>query len=104
MSELDRPRHMPPALFVVAGIVAVGLHAGGVALAFMSTCSPTTTPDLGAPAIEIGVELMPRRKLDPTDLPVGPDTDASAPSPAVVEQKAVVEQTDLPKAQADRNR
>ena len=28
-------------------------------------------------------------RLEPTDLPVGPDAEASAPSPAVVEQKAV---------------
>jgi hypothetical protein len=27
---------MPPVLFVVAGIIAIGLHAGGVRLAFMS--------------------------------------------------------------------
>ena len=53
--------------------------------------------DLGAPAIEIGVELD-GAAAEPTDLPPGPDTDASAASPAMVEQKAVVEQTELPKA------
>jgi periplasmic protein TonB len=52
---------------------------------------------LGAPAIEIGVELASPR-LDPTDLPPGPDTEATAAAPAVVEQKIVVEQTELPKA------
>jgi periplasmic protein TonB len=98
MSELYHPRHMPPAIFVVAGIIAIGLHAGGVGLAFMSQ-QPDSEPDLGAPAIEIGIELA-APKLDSTDLPVGPDTEAAAPSPALVEQKAVVEQTDLPKAQA----
>jgi TonB family protein len=36
--------------------------------------------------------------VEPTDLPAGPDVDASAASPAMVEQKAVVEQTELPKA------
>jgi periplasmic protein TonB len=97
MSELYHPRHMPPAIFVVAGIIAIGLHAGGVGLAFISQ-QPDSEPDLGAPAIEIGIELA-APKLDPTDLPVGPDTEAAAPSPALVEQKAVVEQTDLPKAQ-----
>jgi len=97
MSELYHPRRMPPAIFVVAGIIAIGLHAGGVGLAFMSQ-QPDSEPDLGAPAIEIGIELA-APKLDSTDLPVGPDTEAAAPSPALVEQKAVVEQTDLPKAQ-----
>jgi outer membrane biosynthesis protein TonB len=98
MPELYHPRHMPPAIFVVAGIIAIGLHAGGVGLAFISQ-QPDSEPDLGAPAIEIGIELA-APKLDPTDLPVGPDIEAAAPSPALVEQKAVVEQTDLPKAQA----
>ena len=37
-------------------------------------------------------------RLDPSNLPVGPDTDASAPAPEVVEQKQVEKQRDLPKA------
>ena len=37
-------------------------------------------------------------KLDPSELPVGPDTEAAAPSPAMVEQKTVIEHNDLPKA------
>jgi periplasmic protein TonB len=98
MSELDQPRHLSPALWVAAGIFAVALHAGGVSLAFVSR-QAEQEPDLGAPAIEIGVELASPR-LEQTDLPVGPDTDAAAPSPAQVEQKAVVEQSDLPKAPA----
>ena len=51
--------------------------------------------DLGAPAIEIGVELMAPR-AEPVALPVGPATEAAAPSPPVVEQKAEVKPTDLP--------
>ena len=98
MSELYHPRHLSPALWTVAGIIAVALHAGGVSLAFVSR-QADPEPDLGAPAIEIGVELAAPR-VEQTDLPVGPDTDAAAPSPAQVEQKAVVEQTDLPKAPA----
>jgi periplasmic protein TonB len=37
-------------------------------------------------------------RVEPSDLPVGPDTEAAAPSPAVVEQKTVIEHSDLPKA------
>jgi protein TonB len=96
MPDLHRPRHLSPALLSVAGIVAIALHAGGVGLAFVSR-EPEDEPDLGAPAIEIGIELA-APKLEPTDLPVGPDTEAAAPSPAMVEQKAVIEHTDLPKA------
>jgi len=98
MSEFYQPRHMSPAFCAIAGIVAVALHAGGVGLAFVAK-QPDSEPDVGAPAIEIGVELA-APKLEPTDLPIGPDTEAAAPSPALVEQKAVVEQTDLPKAPA----
>ena len=56
MSELYHPRHLSPALWSIAGIVAIALHAGGVGLAFMSK-QPDSEPDLGAPAIEIGIEL-----------------------------------------------
>jgi periplasmic protein TonB len=97
MSDRGAPRHLSRTVWVLAALGALVIHAGGVALAlgYMQAADPDD--DLGAPAIEIGVELASPR-LDPTDLPVGPDTEASAPSPAVVEQKAVVEQTELPKA------
>ena len=96
MSDLHRPRHLSPALLSVAGIIAVVLHAGGIGLAVVSM-QPDSDPDLGAPAIEIGIELAAPR-TDPSDLPVGPDTEAATPSPAVVEQKTVIEHSDLPKA------
>ena len=96
MLEHDRRPHLSPAFWSIAGILAVALHVGGVGLALVST-QPNDEPDLGAPAIEIGIELA-APKLEPTDLPVGPDTEAAAPSPAMVEQKAVIEHTDLPKA------
>jgi len=53
------------------------------------------TVSLGAPAIEIGIELAAPR-LDPNDLPVGPDTSAASASPEVVEQKTVALKSDLP--------
>ena len=80
-------------LWLVAAVGAAALHAGGVALASLS---PDAAPDdLGAPAIEIGVELMAPR-AEPAELPIGPQTDASAASPPVVEQKAELKPTDLP--------
>jgi periplasmic protein TonB len=96
MSDHGMPRHSNRTVWILAAFGAVAIHAGCVALA-LAAMQPDTDDDLGAPAIEIGVELVSPR-LDPTDLPVGPDTEASAASPAVVEQKWVVEQTDLPKA------
>ena len=97
MSYRDAPRHLSRTVWVLAALAALAIHAGCVALALGDMQPHDPDDDLGAPAIEIGVELASPR-LDPTDLPVGPDAEASAPSPAVVEQKAVVEQTELPKA------
>jgi protein TonB len=84
-----------PSLWLAAAAGAVALHVAGGALA-LAYLSPEDPPDdLGAPAIEIGVELMAPR-AEPADLPVGPQTDASAASPPVVEQKAEVKPTELP--------
>jgi TonB family protein len=52
--------------------------------------------DLGAAGLQIGLELSAPNQT-PSDLPPGPDADASAASPAQVEQKAVLKETDLPK-------
>jgi protein TonB len=96
MSNIDHPRHPTLTLWIVAAVTAVALHAGGFALA-LASMQPQESDDLGASAIEIGVELLAPRS-DPSDLPVGPDTQASAMSPAVVQQKAEVKQSELPKA------
>jgi TonB family protein len=82
--------------WVFSALCAVAIHAVCVALAFGSM-QRDDDQSLGAPAIEIGVELASPR-LEPTDLPVGPDTDASAEAPEVIQQKTVVEKSDLPKA------
>jgi protein TonB len=97
MLDHDRPRHPSRTVWVAAALGALAIHAGCVALAYGYMQPDDADDDLGAPAIEIGIELA-SPHLDPTDLPVGPDTEASAPAPAVVEQKAVVEQSELPKA------
>jgi TonB family protein len=83
-------------VWMLAATGAVALHVAGVAVA-LGSMRQDTGRELGAPAIEIGVELM-SPKREPTDLPVGPDTEAAASAPAVVEQKAVVEKTNLPQA------
>jgi periplasmic protein TonB len=84
-------------VWVTAALAALVLHAGGAAIA-LSTIRPNETDDdLGAPAIEVSLDLTSPHR-DPSDVPVGPDADASAPSPALVEQKQVVQKTDLPKA------
>src|SRR6266403_1583029 len=83
-------------LWILAGVGALALHIGcaGLVIAHMQTDDPDDS--LGAPAIEIGLEMMaPRQEV--TDLPPGPDTDASVASPALAEQKAEVKETELTK-------
>jgi len=84
-------------LWVLAALVALGLHAGGAALALSQLQTAEAEDQLGSQAIEIGLEMSAPRS-EPTDLPPGPDADASVASPAIAEQKAVVEETELPKA------
>lgn len=96
LSEVEPPRRSSFGLWSFAVLGAVAIHAGCVALA-LEFAPVEDDESLGAPAIEIGIELAAPR-LEPTDLPPGPDADASAASPSVVEQEKVVEQTDLPKA------
>jgi protein TonB len=94
----DRDTEQKPSLrpWIFAGIAAVALHLGGAALAFSHLSSDDPDDSLGAPAIEIGLEMM-SPHLEATDLPPGPDTDASVASPALAEQKAELKQSEQPK-------
>ena len=87
-------------LWIGAAAGALMLHLGGAALALAHLKADDPDDALGAPAIEIGLEMT-SPKIDPTDLPAGPDTDASVASPALAEQKAEVKETDLPKDKPD---
>src|SRR6202166_5441236 len=83
-------------LWMFAAVGAVALHVGGAALAVAHLRTHDPDDSLGAPAIEIGLEMS-SPHLEPTDLPPGPDTEASVASPAIAEQKAELKETDLPK-------
>jgi protein TonB len=96
MPELESSRRVPLPVWLLAALGAAAIHAGCVALA-LGSMHPEDDEALGAPAIEIGLELT-APHLEPTNLPPGPEADESAAAPAVVEQKAVVDPTDLPKA------
>ncbi|MET0876473.1 MAG: TonB family protein [Tardiphaga sp.] len=96
MSDLDA---RPPSrrLWVIAALCAAILHAGGIAAAVFEMQAEESDDALGAPSIEIGLEMMaPRSEV--VDAPPGPDSEATAASTAVAEQKAVEKETDLPKA------
>jgi TonB family protein len=96
MSELDTEARSSRRLWVFAGLGALALHLGGAALAVAHLNSADPDDDLGAPAIEIGLEMT-SPHLEPTDLPPGPDTEASVASPAIAEQKAELKDSELPK-------
>jgi len=97
MSDIDTEQKPSRRLWILAGIGALALHVGCAALAIAHMQTDDPDDSLGAPAIEIGLEIM-APKVEATDLPPGPDTDASVASPALAEQQAVVKDTDLPKA------
>jgi protein TonB len=96
MPDLDIEQKPSRRLWILAGVAALALHLGGAALAFAHLQSEDPDDSLGAPAIEIGLEMT-SPHLEATDLPPGPDTEASVASPAIAEQKAELKQTELPK-------
>lgn len=75
---------------------AILFHAVALAAVWSRLKVDEDDEQLGAPAIEIGLEWTAPRKEE-TDLPPGPDSEASTASAAAVDQKAKVEETDLPK-------
>jgi len=96
MPDLDTEQKPSRRLWILAAVGALALHVGGGALALAHLRTDDLDDSLGAPAIEIGLEMM-SPHLEATDLPPGPDTDASVASPALAEQKAEVKETELPK-------
>lgn len=96
MSESDTEPKASRRLWVFAALAALVLHLGGAALAVAHLQTGDLDDSLGASAIEIGLEMT-SPHVEETDLPPGPDTDASVASPAIAEQQAVVKETDVPK-------
>jgi protein TonB len=96
MSELDTEQKPSRRLWILAGLGALALHVVGAALAVAHLRTVDLDDSLGAPAIEIGLEMM-SPHLEATDLPPGPDTDAAVASPAIAEQKAELNPSELPK-------
>src|SRR6266550_6970008 len=96
MTDLDSEQTPSRRLWVIAAVGALALHFGVCSLAVVHLQTDDLDDSLGAPAIEIGLELMSPR-LEATALPPGPDADASVASPALAEQKAELKETELPK-------
>ena len=58
MSDLDTERKPSRQLWITAALVALALHVGGAALAVAHLRAVEPDDSLGAPAIEIGLEMM----------------------------------------------
>jgi len=88
----------PPSwrLWTIAAAAAIALHVGGAALALTHLNSDDSSDGLAVPVTEISVDLT-SPAGEETDLPAGPDADASVASPALAEQKAEVKPTEMPK-------
>lgn len=95
MFDFDDEARPSKRLWVGAAAGALALHLGGAALAIAHLHTDGFDDSLGANAIEIGLLASPH--VEQNDLPPGPDSDASAASPELNEQKAETKQTDLPK-------
>src|SRR5258708_33549251 len=96
MPELDNEQRPLSRLWIFAGLAALALHVGGAALAFARLEADDLDEAVGAPAIEIGLEMT-SPHFEPTDLPAGPGTQAPLASPAMAGQKAEGKETELPK-------
>jgi TonB family protein len=96
MPDLETEQRPSRRLWALAAVAALSLHLGCGALAVAHLQPDESDDSVGAAAIEIGMELASLHR-ETTDLPPGPDTDASVASPALSEQKAEVKETELPK-------
>ncbi|WP_213774948.1 TonB family protein [Bradyrhizobium sp. dw_78] len=102
MSDLVLEQKPSRRLWILAAVGALALHLGGAALAVAHMSSDDGDDSLGANAVEVGVELE-SPHVEDSDLPPGPDADASVASPALAEQKAEIKPTDLPQDTPDES-
>jgi TonB family protein len=79
----------------MAAAMALALHLGCLLLIWADTEDDSDLA-FGAPALAIDVELAATSK-QPTDLPAGPDSEATMASPQMTQQQEVLKQSDLPK-------
>ena len=95
MSNLGQTQEPSKRLWACATLVALTLHLGLGAFA-VARFQSNVDDNLGAPGIEISLDLA-APLVSPTYSPAGPDSDASAASPPVFEQKQAAKDTELPK-------
>ncbi|BAM89025.1 putative TonB-related protein [Bradyrhizobium oligotrophicum S58] len=96
MSELDTAHGTSRGAWLIAALVAIVLHIGGVAVALTTAHGDDDVGGLGTAADVIDVEIA-APKVEENDLPTGVNSTAETASAATPEQKAETEQTDLQK-------
>jgi periplasmic protein TonB len=96
MSDFESSQRIGWPMWILSAVAAVAIHVAGIALAGEYLRDDDPDPEFGARAIEIGIELTARR-LEPTDLPPGPDVEQSISSPPAVEQTKIEEPAVVPR-------
>lgn len=82
-------------IWIFAAVFVCCAHLAFAAFAIAHMNEPEDD-DLGAPGIEVAFELT-SAQTPSSELPPGPESEASAASPPVVEQKTAEKEVDLPK-------
>lgn len=83
-------------LWVFAAAVAFAFHLGIGGFILLELDQEADDSNLGAPALAIGIDLASPR-FEPSNLPPGPESEASAASQAAAEQRQATVQPELPK-------
>lgn len=90
------PRRGALAPWLAAALVAGSLHLGVAGIAAWTLSADDNFDDEGAPAIELAMDMAAPR-TEQTELPPGPEADASAAAPESAQSAAKLQATDRPK-------
>jgi len=101
MTELEPAIRISSRTWALAAAAALLMHSGFIAVAVTIFETGDSDPEFGAPAIEIGVELLAQHG-DPVELPPGPDSEESAASTSAPAARKEVEHTALPQETPDK--
>jgi TonB family protein len=85
MSQFESPLRISLPMWALAVLGAATIHVVCIALAREYLRDDELEAELGAPAIEIGIELLAAHR-EPIDLPPGPDVEESVASPQALDQ------------------
>lgn len=97
--DIDTHPSTAKGLWVFAAAMALSMHLAFAGFAYVQMMDDANADDLGAPGIEIGLELA-SPDAPPSDLPPGPDSEASVASIAQPDVQKPVESVDLPQETA----